>query len=65
MFQNSFITYGRIMLRLNRGASEGGGLVEQLLDVIIKELDQSVGTASGTSHWLLSIFILFFLFLNS
>ncbi|XP_078174265.1 serine/Threonine-kinase ATM-like protein isoform X2 [Carex rostrata] len=48
--KNSFLTYGRIMLRLNRGASGGGGLVEQFLDVIIKELDQSVGTASGTSH---------------
>ncbi|KAF3329020.1 serine/threonine-protein kinase ATM [Carex littledalei] len=49
--KNSFITYGRLMLRLNRGVSGGGGLVEQFFDVIIKELDQSVGTASGTSHW--------------
>ncbi|KAJ3700717.1 hypothetical protein LUZ61_004422 [Rhynchospora tenuis] len=48
--KNSFITYGKIIMRLNRGTSGGDGLAKQLLDVIIKELDQSVCSASGTSH---------------
>ncbi|KAJ3694312.1 hypothetical protein LUZ60_009792 [Juncus effusus] len=46
-----FINYGRVILRLNRGNSEGGRIVEQFLDVIIKELDQSFTTGSGTSNW--------------
>jgi hypothetical protein len=50
------------MLRLTRGESEGDGLVEQLLDVIIKELDQSVGTAAGTSHWFVLYVFCFSLF---
>ncbi|KAJ1684822.1 hypothetical protein LUZ63_016212 [Rhynchospora breviuscula] len=50
--KNSFITYGKIILTLNRGTSEGDELVKQFLDVIIKELDQSVCTSSGTSHWI-------------
>ncbi|XP_072965614.1 serine/threonine-protein kinase ATM isoform X2 [Typha angustifolia] len=43
----SFIVYARIMLKLNMDRAEGSQLVAQLLDVIVKELDQSISAGSG------------------
>ncbi|OAY80036.1 Serine/threonine-protein kinase ATM, partial [Ananas comosus] len=45
--KNLFIIYTRVLLKLNRGTSEGSRLVEQLLDIIIKELDQSISSGAA------------------
>nr|CAD1842809.1 unnamed protein product [Ananas comosus var. bracteatus] len=37
----------RVLLKLNRGTSEGSRLVEQLLDIIFKELDQSISSGAA------------------
>uniref|UniRef100_A0A2P2JCU5 Serine/threonine-protein kinase ATM n=1 Tax=Rhizophora mucronata TaxID=61149 RepID=A0A2P2JCU5_RHIMU len=39
--KDALIFYARLQLNLTRGAAEGSFLVEQLLDVLCKELDQS------------------------
>nr|XP_029123739.1 serine/threonine-protein kinase ATM isoform X3 [Elaeis guineensis] len=45
--KNSFVLYARVQLKLSRTMSERSPLMEQLLDVIIKELDQSTNTGTG------------------
>ena len=40
-FQDAVIYYARLQLNLSRGAADGSPLVEQLLDVIGKDLDQT------------------------
>lgn len=47
LWQNLFIIYTRVLLKLNRGTSEGSRLIEQLLDIIIKELDQSISSGAA------------------
>ncbi|WOL02921.1 serine/threonine-protein kinase ATM [Canna indica] len=42
--KSSFINFSRIVLNLIRNLSEGTQIVEQLLDVIVKELDQGINT---------------------
>ncbi|KAI5562653.1 hypothetical protein BDE02_15G066000 [Populus trichocarpa] len=39
--KDALIFYARLQLNLSRGASDGNSLVEQLLDLVCKELDQS------------------------
>ena len=40
-FQDAVISYARLQLNLTRGAADGSPLVEQLLDVVGRELDQT------------------------
>jgi len=47
LLQDSLVFYARIQLSLMRGAADRCLLVEQLLDVICKDLDQ--GSMSSTS----------------
>lgn len=47
LLQDSLIFYARIQLSLRRGAADRCLLVEQLLDVICKDLDQ--GSLFGSS----------------
>ncbi|XP_048228650.1 serine/threonine-protein kinase ATM isoform X3 [Ricinus communis] len=49
--KDALIFYGRLQLNLTRGASESGSMVEQFLDVVCKELDQSSLT-SITVPWM-------------
>lgn len=44
--QNALVLYARIQLKLCRSSADGNTLVEQLFDVIGKELDQ--GNVAGT-----------------
>ncbi|XP_057952318.1 serine/threonine-protein kinase ATM [Malania oleifera] len=44
--KDALILYARLQLNLVRDAADGSALVEQLLDVIVKELDQS-NTSTG------------------
>ncbi|KAJ8771786.1 hypothetical protein K2173_026963 [Erythroxylum novogranatense] len=46
-FKDLLIIYARLQLNLTRGAADGSSLVEQLLDVLCKELDQSSLTGVG------------------
>lgn len=39
--QDALILYARLQVNLTRGAADGSDLVEQLLDVVGKELDQN------------------------
>ncbi|XP_061953335.1 serine/threonine-protein kinase ATM isoform X2 [Populus nigra] len=39
--KDALIFYARLQLNLSRGATDGNSLVEQLLDLVCKELDQS------------------------
>ena len=39
--QDALILYAKLQLNLTRGATDGSALVEQLLDVVGKELDQN------------------------
>ncbi|PPD79626.1 hypothetical protein GOBAR_DD23428 [Gossypium barbadense] len=47
--KDALVLYARLQLNLVRGVTEGSLLVEQLLDVISKELDQSNSSIPGTS----------------
>ncbi|KFK34114.1 hypothetical protein AALP_AA5G103600 [Arabis alpina] len=42
-------SYGRLQLNLTRGSSESSSLVEQLLDVVTRELDH--GSSSSSASW--------------
>ncbi|CAH2064912.1 unnamed protein product [Thlaspi arvense] len=42
-------SYGRLQLNLTRGSSESSSLVEQLLDVVTRELD--LGSSSSSASW--------------
>lgn len=46
--QVAFFTYTRLQLSLTRETAAVSSLVEQLVDVIFKELDQSSMTSSGS-----------------
>lgn len=39
--QDALIFYARLQLNMTRGATDGSVLVQQLLDIVYKELDQS------------------------
>ncbi|VVB05272.1 unnamed protein product [Arabis nemorensis] len=41
-------SYGRLQLNLTRGSSESSSLVEQLLDVVTRELDHGSSSSSGS-----------------
>ncbi|KAL1222123.1 Serine/threonine-protein kinase ATM [Cardamine amara subsp. amara] len=43
------VSYGRLQLNLTRGSSESSSLVEQLLDVVTRELD--LGSSSSSASW--------------
>ncbi|KAJ0047583.1 hypothetical protein Pint_15443 [Pistacia integerrima] len=45
--KDALIVYARLQLNLTRGAAEASSLVEQLLDVVCKELDQSSLPSAG------------------
>lgn len=45
--KNSFIIYARVQLKLSKTMSEQSPFIEQLLDVITKELDQSTNASTG------------------
>ncbi|VFQ85890.1 unnamed protein product [Cuscuta campestris] len=45
--KDSIVLYARLQLNLTRGATDGGALLEQLMDVMCKELDQM--SISGTN----------------
>ncbi|KAF6155453.1 hypothetical protein GIB67_019979, partial [Kingdonia uniflora] len=47
--KDAFVLYARMQLKLIRSAVDGSHLVEQLVDVIGKELDQSNSISSGVS----------------
>lgn len=49
-FQDALILYATLQLKLIRTAADGGHLIEQLLDIVCKELDQS-SIASSTVLW--------------
>lgn len=40
LLQNALVLYARIQLKLCRSSADGSPLVEQLFDVVGKELDQ-------------------------
>ncbi|KAL5723782.1 non-specific serine/threonine protein kinase [Ranunculus cassubicifolius] len=46
--KDAVIMYARLQLKLIRDAADGGNLIEQILDVVSKDLDQSVAT---TNMW--------------
>lgn len=49
-WQEALLLYARLQLNLTRGADDGSILIEQLLDVVCKDLDQS--SSPGTlSRW--------------
>lgn len=48
--QDALVLYARLQLNLTRGAADGNAILEQLLDVIGKELDQ-FNTSSANSTW--------------
>ncbi|CAK9137598.1 unnamed protein product [Ilex paraguariensis] len=48
--KDSLVLYARLQLNLTRGASDGSALLEQLLDVIGKELDQ-ISTSCTNAPW--------------
>lgn len=48
-WQDALIFYSRLQLNLTRGVADGSGVVEQLLDIVCRELDQSSSSSSGTS----------------
>ena len=50
-WQDALILYARLQLNLTRGATDGSILVEQLLDIVCKELDQSI-SSGGSLPWL-------------
>ena len=41
LLQDALVLYGRLQISLTRGADDESILIEQLLDVLYKELDQS------------------------
>ncbi|XP_021895131.1 serine/threonine-protein kinase ATM-like, partial [Carica papaya] len=47
--KDALIFYSRLQLNLTRGVADGSGVVEQLLDIVCRELDQSSSSSSGTS----------------
>lgn len=49
-FQDALNFYARLQLNLTRGVDDGSSLVEQLLDVVYKELDQSNLPGSSVSR---------------
>ncbi|EXB94189.1 hypothetical protein L484_007852 [Morus notabilis] len=48
--KDALILYARLQLNLTRGATDGNILVEQLLDIVCKELDQSI-SSGGSLPW--------------
>ncbi|GMH31457.1 hypothetical protein Nepgr_033300 [Nepenthes gracilis] len=46
--KDAFILYARLQLNLTRGIEDGGPLVEQLLEVVGRELDQTNTSSIGT-----------------
>ncbi|KAI5683411.1 hypothetical protein M9H77_04639 [Catharanthus roseus] len=48
--KDALVLYARLQLNLTRDADDGGALLEQLLEVLSKELDQ-MSTTSTTSTW--------------
>jgi len=51
LLQDSLVFYARIQLSLMRGAADRRLLVEQLLDVIYKDLDQGSSISSTSMLW--------------
>ena len=50
-FQDAVISYARLQLNLTRGAADGSPLVEQLLDVVGRELDQTNISSTSVPWW--------------
>lgn len=48
-FQEILAFYGRLQLNLTRGSSESSSLLEQLLNVVTRELD--LGSSSSSASW--------------
>ncbi|KAK9073522.1 hypothetical protein SSX86_007846 [Deinandra increscens subsp. villosa] len=48
--KDALVLYARLQLKLARGATDGGALLEQLLDIIGKELDQ-INTSPTSLPW--------------
>lgn len=57
--QDALILYARLQLNLTRDVSEASSLVEQLLDLVCKELDQSSLPGAGVPR---SVFLSIFFF---
>lgn len=49
-FQEILASYGRLQLNLTRGSSESSSLVEQLLDVVTRELDLGSSSSSASRY---------------
>lgn len=45
--QDALILYARLQLNLTKGGDDGNYLVDQLLDVVCKDLDQSNISSTG------------------
>ncbi|KAK1427643.1 hypothetical protein QVD17_16334 [Tagetes erecta] len=48
--KDALVLYARLQLKLARGATDGGVLLEQLLDIVGKELDQ-INTSTTSLSW--------------
>ena len=59
--QDALILYARLQLNLTRDAADGSLLVEQLFDIVCKELDQSFSSGGGVP-WLVVYFSFLFLY---
>lgn len=51
LLQDALILYAKLQLNLTRGGADGSSLVEQLLDVVCKDLDQSNISSTGVPWW--------------
>lgn len=63
--QDALILYARLQLNFTRGSSDGSFLVEQLLDVVCKELDQGYTFCSSVPWWVFSFSYLVCFFFNN
>lgn len=51
LLQDALILYAKLQLNLTRGGADGSSLVEQVLDVVCKDLDQSNISSTGVPWW--------------
>lgn len=54
--QDALILYARFQLNLTKGGDDGNSLVDQLLDVVCKDLDQSNISSTGVPWWVCFFF---------
>ena len=53
--QDALVLYGKLQLKLVRGATDGSVLLEQLMDIVGKELDQ-ISTSTTSLPWYVLLF---------